>query len=98
MSTAYQTCWKQKTRCSSERPECSTCTENGRSRGGYRDSVRVRKTSPDNTTNVENVVREDTVNLKPSSSNGDGYVPPFRPALPGAIHPQETPRAETGVV
>jgi len=64
----------RKTRCSGERPEYSTCTENGHSCGGYGDSVQVRKTLPDNTTNDEKVVGEDTVNLKPSSGNGDRNV------------------------
>jgi hypothetical protein len=36
----------------------STCTENGHSCGGYGDSVQVRKTLPDNTTNDEKVVGE----------------------------------------
>jgi hypothetical protein len=40
-----------------------------------RDSVQVRKMLPDNTTNDDKVVGKDTVNLKPSSGNGDRYVP-----------------------
>ena len=75
VSTACQTCRKRKTRCSGERPECSTCTEDGHSCGGYGDSVQVRKTLPDDNTNDENMVGEDAVDLKPSNSNGDRYVP-----------------------
>jgi hypothetical protein len=75
VNAACQTCRKRKTRCSGERPECSTCTENGHSCGGYGDSVQVRKTLPGSITNDEKVAGEDTVDLKPSSGNGDRYVP-----------------------
>jgi hypothetical protein len=99
VSTACQTCRKRKTRCSGKRPGCSTCTENGHSCGRYGDSVQVRKTLPDDTTNDKKVVGEDTVDLKPSSSNGNGYVPALQTSSAGCNSPQETPRAEeTGVV
>ena len=60
--------------------------------------MQVRKTLPDGTTNDEKVVGEDTVDLKPSSSNSDGYVPALQASSAGCNSPQETPRAETGVV
>jgi hypothetical protein len=83
VNAACQICRKRKTRCSGEGPECSTWTENGHSCGRYGDSVQVRKTLPDNTTNDEKVVGEDTVNLKPSSGNGDRYVPAFQVSSAG---------------
>jgi len=89
----------RKTRCSGERPEYSTCTENGHSCGGYGDSVQVRKTLPDNTTNDEKVVGEDTVNLKPSSGNGDRNVTALQISSAGGNSSQGTPHTEeTGVV
>ena len=55
----------------------------GHSCGGYGDSVQVRKTLPDNTTNDGKVVGEDTMNLKPSSGNGDRYVPALQVSSAG---------------
>jgi hypothetical protein len=82
MNGACQTCRKRKIRCSGERPEYSTCIENGHSYGGYGNSVQVRKTLPDNT-NDEKVVGEDTVNLKLSSGNVDRYVPALQVSSAG---------------
>jgi hypothetical protein len=57
--------------------------KNGHSRGGYEESVQVCKTLPDNTTDDEKVVGQNTADLKTSSGNGDGYEPLFKSAVSG---------------
>jgi hypothetical protein len=78
VNTACQTCRKRKTRCSGERPECNTCTENGNACGGYGDTAQVRKTLPYKVDDDEQMDGEDAGDIKPSSgdtSNGDCHMP-----------------------
>ena len=49
--------------------------------------MQIRKTLSDNTTNDEKAVEEDTVDLKPSSGNGDRYVPALHASSAGCNSP-----------
>ena len=78
VNAACQTCRKRKTRCSGERPKCSTCTENGHTCGGYKDSAQARKASPNHSSDEAAEAVKDAVASKPANggtSNGDGHVP-----------------------
>ena len=78
VNAACQTCRKRKTRCSGERPECSTCTENGHACGGYEGSAQARKASPNHSSDEAPEARKDAVASKPANggtSNGESHVP-----------------------
>lgn len=76
INTACLTCRKRKTRCSGERPECKTCTENGHDCSGYAD-----RTTRDTSGTAEDQDEEDidsgipttqthTKNVEPNAHQG----------------------------
>lgn len=87
INAACLTCRKRKTRCSGERPECKTCTENGHLCSGY--TGRSSRKENDREEDGEDEADADSPPSTPRKHHKDAIesTAPFRPAMESSIRP-----------